>query len=103
MTDRTDSDRLATYAASVLVDWFAGRTGREYKLTSAIEGDTPVFVAQSAVTTLAIAIAAMWEPESDRAAEDARESMQERLTGGLVRGPYRCIAVGSERRLTGCG
>jgi hypothetical protein len=81
-------DRLATYAASLLVDWFGGRTGRNYQLTSTREGDTPVFVATSDEGTLAVAVAAMWEPESDRAAEDARQSMEERLSAGLVRGPF---------------
>ncbi|MEX2227841.1 MAG: hypothetical protein WEB52_15510 [Dehalococcoidia bacterium] len=82
------TDRLANYAASLLVEWFGGRSGRDYKLTSAREGDTPVFLAESPEGTLAIAIAAMWEPDANPSLEQAREAMQERLTAGLVRGPY---------------
>lgn len=82
------TERLATYAAALLIDWFGGRTGREYVLTSAREGDTPVFLSESPEGTLAVAIAVMWEPEASPVAEDARQAMEERLTGGLVRGPY---------------
>jgi hypothetical protein len=82
------TERLSTYAAALLTQWFAGRSGRAYTMASVREGDVPVFVAESPEGTLAIAIAAMWEPESDPAAEDTRQSMEERLTGGLVRGPY---------------
>jgi hypothetical protein len=81
-------DRLATYAASLLVDWFGGRTGRAYEMKSTVGEQTPVFIAESPTGTIAIAIAAMWEPESDAVAEDARQSMEERLTAGLVRGPF---------------
>ncbi len=81
-------DRLPTYAAALLVDWFGGRTGRAYTLErAAVEGDVPVFASRAGDATLAVAIAALWEPESDPAAEDARRMMEERLSGGLVRGP----------------
>ncbi len=82
------ADRLSTYAAALLVDWYAGRTERAYRLTSATDAALPVFAAESAEGTLAVAIATLWEPESDPAAEDARQLMEERLTGGNVRGPY---------------
>lgn len=82
------TDRLAAYAASLLIDWFGGRTGRAYALDRAVEGDAPVFVARSDEDTLAVAIASMWELESDAPAEDARRQMEERLSAGFVRGPY---------------
>lgn len=77
-----------TYAAALLVDWLAERSGRAYTLDVAIEGDVPVFVANSDGGTLAIAMAALWEPESDAAADEARQVMEERLDAGNVRGPY---------------
>jgi hypothetical protein len=80
-------DRVDTYAASILIDWFAAKTGRDYALASAIDGDPPVFIADSAEGRVAVAIAKLWEPSSDQPAEDARAFMEERLTGGLVRGP----------------
>ena len=82
------TDRLPPYAASLLIDWFGGRTGREYALTSVREGATPIFLAESPEGTLAVAVATMWEPEADPPAEDARQAMEERLSAGLVRGPY---------------
>ena len=82
------AERLATYAASLLADWFGGRTGRAYTLDRVVDGAAPVFVARSDEGSLAVAIAPLWEPESDAAAEDARQQMEERLSGGLVRGPY---------------
>jgi hypothetical protein len=78
-------ERLDTYAASLLVDWFGGKTGREYTLEASDDG---VFLANSPQGRLAIAIARLWETESDQAAEDARQFMEERLSGGLVRGPF---------------
>jgi len=81
-------DRLPTYAASLLIDWFAGRTGNEYRLASVIDGPTPVFIAEAPEERVAVAIAVMWEPETDPKAEEARQMMEERLTGGLVRGPF---------------
>lgn len=85
-------DRIDTYAAALLIDWFSGKTGRDYALTSVV-GAQPaapvsVYRAQCGEGTLAIAIAKLYEPESDAAAEDARQFMQERLSGGLVRGPH---------------
>ncbi len=81
-------DRALTYAAAALVDWFAERSGCAYELNSAIDGDVPVFVANSDAGKLAVAMATLWEPESDPAAEDARLAMEERLDAGSVRGPY---------------
>lgn len=81
-------DRTLTYAAALLIDWFTERTGRAYTLDHTVGGDTPVFVAKSDAGTMAIAMATLWEPESDPAAEDARLAMQERLDAGNVRGPY---------------
>jgi hypothetical protein len=80
--------RLHTYAASLLVDWYGGKTGRDYRLESADDGDPPVFVARCADGMLALAVAELWEPESDAAAEGARQFMEERLSAGLVRGPF---------------
>jgi hypothetical protein len=71
-----------------LVDWFAEKTGRDYTLALVIEGEPPVFAADSAEGRVAIAIAKLWEPESDLIAEDARLAMEERLNGGLVSGPF---------------
>ena len=82
------SDRIDTYAAALLIDWFSGKTGRDYALASCDGGEPPVYRAQSSEGTLAIAIAKLYEPESDAAAEDARQFMQERLSAGLVRGPH---------------
>ena len=82
------ADRLAIYAGALLNDWFSGRTGREYELKRVVEGTTPVLVAESPEGTMAIAVAAMLEPDADPAAAEAREAMEERLTAGLVRGPY---------------
>jgi hypothetical protein len=81
-------DRTLTYAAALLIDWFAAGTGRAYTLDAVIDGDTPVFVASSDAGKLAVAIAVLWEPENDQVAEDARLAMQERLDAGSVRGPY---------------
>ncbi len=82
-------DRHLTYAAALLVEWFGGRTGRAYALTSVRdEGGVPVFVATSPEGTLAVAMASLFEPETDALAEDARVMMEERLSGGSVRGPY---------------
>jgi len=82
------ADRLSTYAASLLVDWYADRTAHSYQLTSVTDAALPVYVADGPDGKLAVAIAALWEPESDAPAEDARQLMEERLTAGNVRGPY---------------
>ncbi len=81
-------DRIDTYAAALLIDWFSGKTGRDYALASCDGGAPPVYRAESAEGTLAIAVAKLYEPESDAAAEDARQFMQEHLSAGLVRGPH---------------
>jgi hypothetical protein len=80
--------KLEAYAASVLIDWYAGRSGRQYALASAVEGDVPVFVADGADGRLALAIAPLWEAESEPPAEASRRAMEERLDAGSVRGPY---------------
>jgi hypothetical protein len=81
-------DRLLTYAAALLVDWYGGRNGRSYSLVSATDGEPPVFVAESDAGRIAVAIAPLWEPESDAAADEARQLMEERLDAGSVRGPF---------------
>lgn len=81
-------DRLTTYAASLLIEWLAGRSGRAYALERAENGGPPVFIARSDEGTLALAIAPLWDPATDAAAEEARVAMQERLTAGNVHGPY---------------
>lgn len=81
-------ERADVYAASLLIDWFGGKTGRAYTMVSSREGAVPVFIAESEQGRLAVAIAKLYEPESDPAAEDARAFMEERLSGGLVRGPH---------------
>ena len=82
------AERVLTYAAALVVDWFAERTGRAYSLDAIVDGDVPVFVANSDAGKLAVAIAPLWERESDAAAEDARQAMEERLDAGNVRGPF---------------
>jgi len=81
-------DRLATYAAALLVNWYADRTGRDVQLASVTDAALPVYVADGPGGRLAVAIAVLWEPESDVAAEDARRLMEERLSEGNVRGPH---------------
>lgn len=85
------AERLHTYAAALLAEWFGGRTGRAYTLTAFHDGDPPVYTASSdaapdGARTLALAIAPLWE--ADAAADDARAFMEERLSAGLVRGPH---------------
>ena len=82
------AERLLTYAASMLVDWYGERSGRAYRLTSVTDAATPVYVAEAPDGRLALAVAALWEPESDATAEDARQMMEERLSAGNVRGPH---------------
>jgi len=83
------AERIATYAASLLVDWYGGRTGRAYTLARVDDGGpVPVYVAESPEGRLAVAICTLWEAESDAAAEEARQAMEERLSAGSVRGPY---------------
>lgn len=82
------SDRVLTYAAALLVEWYGGRTGRSYALVSATDVEPPVFVAESDAGRLAVAVAPLWEPESDAAADETRQLMEERLDAGSVRGPF---------------
>jgi hypothetical protein len=86
MPESQAHERVDTYAASLLVDWFAGKAGREYALTSAGKGG--VFVAEGAGGRLAVSIAELWEPATDVAAEESRAAMEDRLSAGLVRGPF---------------
>lgn len=72
----------------MLVDWYGERIGRPYRLISVSDGAMPVYVAESPDGRLALAVAALWEPESDARAEDARRMMEERLSAGNVRGPH---------------
>jgi hypothetical protein len=81
-------DRLCTYAAALLTDWLAGRMGAAYALASVVEGETPVYVARAGDATAALVVAPLWDASANAAAEDARAMMEERLTGGNVRGPY---------------
>lgn len=83
------AERLHTYGASLLAKWFGQRSDRAYKLDRIVEvGPMPVYVASSAAGTLALAVTHLWEPESDPLAHDARQMMEERLSGGSVRGPH---------------
>jgi hypothetical protein len=72
----------------LLVEWYAGRSGRAYALNAAHSGDPPVFVAESPEGTAAFAVVQLWDASSNAVAEDARAFMEERLSAGLVRGPH---------------
>jgi hypothetical protein len=83
-------ERIDTYAAALVVEWFGEKTGREFTLsesasTSAMGGDAPVYIAESSEGRLALAIARLWEPDTDPAAEAARRSMEARLSAGDAR------------------
>ena len=80
--------RLQAYCAALLIEWYAGRSGKAYTLSSAVDGDVPVFVGEGDGGRIAVAVAPLWEAESDPAAESARAAMEERLDAGSVRGPY---------------
>src|SRR2546423_10801798 len=80
------SDRLDTYAAALLVEWFGGRSGRDHALEAST--DDGVFIARGGGSSMAVAVGRLWEPESDPTAEAARASTEERLSAGLVRGPH---------------
>jgi hypothetical protein len=82
------TSRLHAFAAALLVDWYARRAGVALALSSSGDSDPPVFVARGETNSIAVAVAHLWEPESDAAAEQSRVSMEERLSGGLVRGPF---------------
>jgi hypothetical protein len=81
-------ERLLTYAATLVSEWYADRAGASYALERAIDGDPPVFVARGEAGAIALAVAPLWEAESDPAAESARVAMEQRLDAGNVRGPY---------------
>lgn len=81
--------RLLTYAATLAASWYGGRAGHEsFELHEVREGAVPVYLAGEGDAAIALAVAALWEPETDAAADEAREMMEERLSGGLVRGPH---------------
>ena len=80
--------RLETYAASLIVDWLAARTGTGWTLASASGEAPPVFIADADGRRLALAVAPLWDAALDPGAEEARATMEERLSGGLVRGPH---------------
>ena len=84
------SDRVATYAAALVAEWYGEQQGHPYGQISRAAGDggAPVFVAEAGDKRIALAMALMYEAEQDATAEDARVFMEERLTGGLVRGPF---------------
>jgi hypothetical protein len=83
------TDRLAVFSAALLVEWFGGRTGHAYALQSSSGDGTSVFVASTPEgESIAVAITPLWEASSNAAAEDARQFMEDRLSGGLVRGPH---------------
>ncbi|MBF6601109.1 MAG: hypothetical protein IVW36_11425 [Dehalococcoidia bacterium] len=89
MSDGSAPARVATYAAELVAGWSGGRSGRSYTV-SACDHDAavPVYIATSDAGTLALAVATLFQPESDRAADEARAAMEERLSSGLVRGPH---------------
>jgi hypothetical protein len=80
--------RLLTYAAALAAEWLGGRLGRDLQLHQVRDGAVPVYVAAEGDGAIALAVATLWEPETDTAADDARQMMEERLSGGLVRGPH---------------
>jgi hypothetical protein len=82
------AERLHTYAASLVTGWFGERTSSEYRLDRTIDGAMPVYVATSDAGSVALAVAHLWEKESDPVAEEARQMMEERLSAGSVRGPH---------------
>ena len=80
--------RAESYCAALAIDWFGGKSGRAYRLTERAAGEPPIYVAESAEGRLALAVAPLFEAEADQPAEDARAFMEERLSAGLVRGPF---------------
>lgn len=81
-------ERLHAYAAAIIANWFGERTSRAYAVESVTDSAMPVFTARSGDDTLALAVTHLWESEADPDAEDARQMMEERLSGGNVRGPH---------------
>lgn len=82
------TDRLATYIAALVAEWLGGRSGGAYVLREAMAGDAPVYLAAGDAGTTAIAVARVWEPETDAVADAARAAMEERLDAGSVRGAH---------------
>lgn len=82
------AERLLTYAASMLIDWYGERSGHTYRLASVSDAALPVYSAEAPEGRLAVALAPLWESASDPKAEEAREMMEERLSAGNVRGPH---------------
>ena len=82
-------DRLSAYAATMLTDWYGGRSGTPYVIVSvAGDGPLPVFTAEAGDSRLAVAIAPLWDTDAGPEAEQARALMEERLDAGSVRGRY---------------
>lgn len=81
-------DNLHLYAAALVAGWYGERTDAPYSIEGVVDGPMPVVVARDGDRTLALAVAELWERESDPEAEDARQMMEERLGGGSVKGPY---------------
>src|SRR5262245_16247390 len=81
-------ERLHVYAAALVAEWYGARTGAPCALERVVEGAMPVVVAQSEAGSLALAMTQLWELDADPPAEDARQAMEERLSGSNVRGPH---------------
>lgn len=77
---------LPAYASALVFDWYGERHNAEMRIERRADGEVPVFVASGGGSTLALAIAPLWEPGV--ANEAARATMEERLSAGLVRGPH---------------
>jgi len=85
----TTSGRLEAYLAAIFTDWFRERAAAPFILSERRDASTPVFVARTPDNrTAAIAVAPLWDATADPAAEEARASMEERLSYGNVRGPH---------------
>lgn len=82
------AENLGLYAAALVAGWYGERTDTPYSVERVVEGSMPVVVARDGDRSLALAVAQLWEPESDADAVDARQMMEERLSGGSVKGPY---------------
>jgi hypothetical protein len=84
------TERAHAYAAALLAAWYGEKSQRDVGPIerAGVAGDTPVFTAGAGSERIALAVAQMYEPGQDQAAEDTRAFMEERLTGGLVRGPF---------------
>jgi hypothetical protein len=77
------NDRLARYAARLLVESLNQRFESQFDITDTA-GDA--FVAADGAHRLGVYVAPLWEV--DEASDDRRCSMEERLGAGNVRGPF---------------